>query len=151
MLIGEHARQCEAGGVKGRTEIDGENRIPLGDGELLERRHMLDAGIVDEHVEPAEAVKRHVDHAGDRVGLRHVGTRIGDRNAKIGVDRLLRRFDLLGLAEAVEHDSCACRRERAGDAETDAAGRAGHQRHLSFEGLSGRSLRLCHSFQPPAR
>ena len=62
--------------------------------------------------------------------LRHVGAGIVDANAVILGDAFARSFDLLRLAEAVQHYVRACAGERAGDAETDAAGRAGDRARL---------------------
>ncbi len=42
------------------------------------------------------------------------------------IDRLALLFDRLRLAETIQHHIHALGRERTGDAETDAAGRAGH-------------------------
>ena len=133
-FVGEHGGQREANGVEGGAQIDGENGVPLGDRERLQRGDMLDAGIVDQHIEPAEAIERHGDHFGDRVRLRHVGAGIGDRDAEIGAEGLLRRFDLVGLAEAVEHDCGARGGKRASDAKSNAAGESVTKATLSLSG-----------------
>ena len=54
----------------------------LAGGKVLDRRHVLDTGIVDEDVDPAEGFAAASDHFGDVSGLRHVGGRIGDRDAE---------------------------------------------------------------------
>ena len=59
---------------------------------------------------------------GNRVGLRHVGGGIGDRNAEIRADGLLGGLDLLWLAEPVEDNGRTGGREGAGDAKPDPAG-----------------------------
>jgi hypothetical protein len=56
------------------------------------------------------------------LGLGHVGVGIGHRNAEIGSDRLLRRFDSLGFAKAVEDHDRAGRSKRTRDAKPNAAG-----------------------------
>ena len=63
-------------GVLGEQERAGQqqrdDRLPALDRELLDRRHVLDAGVGDHHVEAAEALER----GGDRVGVR-LGRRSG--------------------------------------------------------------------------
>ena len=49
-----HARHGGADGVEGGGQIDGDDLVPLLDRELLDRRDVLDAGIVDEDVDGAE-------------------------------------------------------------------------------------------------
>ena len=75
---------------------------------------------------------------GDLAGLRHVGAEIERPDAEIPARcSRLGRADVLGPAEAVEDDFRAGRCERAGDAEADAARRAGDQRDLAGERGSG--------------
>ena len=45
-------------------------------GKVLDRRDMLDAGIVDQDVDGAEGLLGLPDHGDDLVGLGHVGRRI---------------------------------------------------------------------------
>ena len=54
-------------------------------------------------------------------------------NAVILGDAFSCRFDLLRLAEAVQHHVRTCAGERASDAKSDAAGRAGDQRDFALE------------------
>ena len=81
----------------------------------------------------AEHVDGLADHAFDRLGLAHVGRRIDDLG--VGALRQLRArlLDLQRLAEAVQHDVGARAREGFGDAEPDAAGRAGDDGGLARE------------------
>ena len=104
-------------------------------GKSCRRRHVLDAGIVDEDVEPAEFAQSCFDHRADRVRFRHVGGGVVDANVVILGDAFARSFNLLRLAEAVQHHVGASPGERAGDAETDAAGRAGDQRDFALQRL----------------
>ena len=110
-----------------------EDRVPFLDRKLVERRDMLNAGIVDEHVKPAMLGERCRDHLGDRLRLRHVGGRIADLDAEIGRDLVPGLGDLGGGAKAVQHDGRSGLGQRARDAEADAAGRAGDQRDLAGE------------------
>ena len=64
-----HAGHGGADGVEGGREVDGDDLVPLLGRELLDRGDVLDAGIVDEHVESAEARLRLADHGGDLIGL----------------------------------------------------------------------------------
>ena len=121
--------------MEGGGEIDGENRVPFRRREILQRRHVLDAGIVDEDIEPAEFAQSRFDHRADRVGARHVGGGVVDANVVILGDAFARSFNLLRLAETVQHYVGACAGERAGDAETDAAGRACDQRDFALQRL----------------
>jgi hypothetical protein len=41
--------------VKGRGQVDRQDRIPFLDREILDRRDMLDAGIVDQDIAAAPA------------------------------------------------------------------------------------------------
>src|SRR5436190_16174627 len=50
-----HGRQRDASRVKRSRQVDREDRIPFVDRKLLDRRDMLDAGVVDEQVDRAEA------------------------------------------------------------------------------------------------
>ncbi len=70
---GLHLRHHGADGVERRRQIDGENGVPLGDGERLDGLDVLDAGVVDQHIDLAEGRARGFDHGDHVVGLRHVG------------------------------------------------------------------------------
>src|SRR5256885_17068207 len=52
-----HLRYRYRNTVERRRQIDSQNCIPLGNRELINRRGELDAGIVDEGVEAAEALE----------------------------------------------------------------------------------------------
>jgi hypothetical protein len=113
--------------VEGGREIDGEDCVPLFHRKVLQRRHMLDPGIVHQDVEPAQRIERLLDHLPDRIRLRHVGARIGDLDIEFRGEFRLGVRDLLRLAKAVENNAGAGARERPGDAEPNAAGRTGDQ------------------------
>ena len=68
-----HRRHREAGGVEGRGQVDGDDRVPFLGREVLDRRDVLDAGIVDEDVGPAELVGAALHHRLDRRRVGHVG------------------------------------------------------------------------------
>ena len=56
-----HRRQCCGGRVECRGKVDRNDPVPLLDGELVNRRDMLDTGIVDENVDAAEFFYRDLD------------------------------------------------------------------------------------------
>ena len=99
--------------------------VPFLDREFLDRRDVLDAGIVDEHVDRAERLLGGLDHVGDLGRLGHVGGRIDRLDAEILLDAGALLLDRGLVAEAVDHHVGAVLGEGAGDAEADAGGRAG--------------------------
>jgi len=70
--------------VKRRRQIDRQDLVPFLGRELIERRDILNAGIVDQHIEPAMLGDRRRDHLRDRLGPGHVGIAIADLDAKFG-------------------------------------------------------------------
>src|SRR5215207_6240158 len=128
-----HRRHGKAGGVEGGGQVDGDDLVPPLNRELIDWRDVLDAGVVDEDVEPPEGLERQIDHALDRAGLRHVGRRIDRLYAVLRGDSRDDLADVVDIAEAVKHDGGAGLGERADDAEPDAAGRAGHDRDAAGE------------------
>ena len=109
-----HARHGGADGMKRRRQIDRDDLVPFLDREFLDRRDVLNAGIVDEDVERAESLLGRVDHVGNFGGLGHVGRRIGRLHAEILFDAGALFFDRGGIAEAIDGDVGALpRRERA--------------------------------------
>ena len=120
-----HAGHRGADGVERRRQVDGDDRVPLLDREFLDRRDVLDAGIVDQDVARAELLFGRLDHRGDLGRLGHVGRRIERLDAELLLDAGALLLDLGRSAEAVDHDVGAVLGERAGDAEPDAGGGAG--------------------------
>jgi hypothetical protein len=49
-----HARHRSADQVKGRAQIDGDDRVPFADRKILDLLDMLDAGIGHDHVDGTE-------------------------------------------------------------------------------------------------
>jgi len=47
--------------------------VPFLNRKLVKRRDMLNAGIVNEDIEPAELCNGYRDHLGNRLRSRHVG------------------------------------------------------------------------------
>ena len=96
---------------------------------------MLDAGVVDEDVERAEALFAGAHHGLDFGRLAHIGAVVVDLAA-----RACRTRDLgarrLHLAEAVEHQSRAGLGQRAGQPQADAAGGAGDEGRPALKGFA---------------
>jgi hypothetical protein len=53
-LLLAHAGHRQARGVERRAQVDGDDRVPAFGRKVLDRRHMLDAGVVDQDVDAAE-------------------------------------------------------------------------------------------------
>jgi hypothetical protein len=132
-----HARQHRPGQAGHADQHDLDQEIPLVDRELFQRRDMLQAGVVDQHVH----------RAGDR-GQRMGDAGIGGHVQHHGLGRAARGPDLRGdrrgtLGRQVADDQVvAGGRQLAGDAGADAAGRAGDEDVAHWGSFSGGSLRL---------
>ena len=92
-------------------------------------RHVLDAGVVDQDVDRTDRAHGVGHHVLDLGGLAHVGAVVADLAAE-GGDLALGRVD---VAEAIEHDVGALAGQHLGDAQADAAGRAGDEGGLSLQ------------------
>ena len=122
----------------GRGKIDGDDGVPLVGRKVLDRRDMLDAGVVDEDVDRTHLGFGVGDHRLDFGALGHVGRVVESLDPELLLD-----FDALGLdrrlvAEAVDDDIRAFLGERAGDRQPNAARRTGDkgmtfgERHRRF-------------------
>jgi hypothetical protein len=94
---------------------------------------VLDAGIVNEHVDAAKFFLRENNNLGDFARLHHIRGRIDSLYAEIVLDRRSLFLDVGRRTDAVEHDvgpgACEGTRTR----ETYAACRAGHDCRLTFQ------------------
>ena len=61
-----HRREREADRVERRRQVERQDRVPFVDRELVDRRDVLDAGVVDEDVDGAEFRERLAHHRLDR-------------------------------------------------------------------------------------
>ena len=116
-----------------RRQVDGDDRVPFVDGEILDVRHVLDAGIVDQHVDRAELLFRLRDHRVDLGRLGHVGARIDCLDAEFLLEPGAFFLDRGSVAEAVDDQIGAVLGHGAGDGQPDAGGGAGDQRGFAFE------------------
>ena len=128
-----HAGESGTNRVKCRRKVDRNDRIPLLDGEIFNWRDVLDARVVHEYVERAEALLRIADHCGDCVGFRHIRWRIGDLDLKFPFERLALRFDRTCVAEFVERDIGAGLGESPRGCRANAARRTGDEGRFPVE------------------
>ena len=77
---------------------------------------MLDAGVVDEEVDRPEFGERLLHHARNGFRAAHIRAVVDDAHAVLCRQLSAQPLDLGGVAEAVEHDVGASRREPRDDA-----------------------------------
>ena len=119
-----HLRQHGARGQEHAEHVHVEHLPPLVDVDLLERlRHErgVDAGVVDEPVDAAEAVEHGLRHR-RAVGL---GRDVDAQPERVAAVRGQLGRCLLGAAEVGDHDPRALVREAVGDRPADALRAAG--------------------------
>ena len=105
-------------------------------GNSLDRRDMLDAGIVDDDIDLAEPAYGALHHHMDGVATGHVGAVIGNIDIILIGERGALRLDLDRIAEAVQHDGRTGPCQALCDAKADAAGRTGNDGGFSLEGTA---------------
>ena len=96
--------------------------------ELGHRRHVLDAGVVDQDVDPAERVVRLGDQRPALLALGHVGLDVDDADPVLAGDPLGERVVLGPVGERVQHDVGAGAGQLLGDPEPDPGVRPGDHR-----------------------
>jgi hypothetical protein len=96
-----HARQRCADGVEVGRQVDGQDLFPLGHRELVHRRHVLDASVVDQDVDGAVPLLGFLHHARDLLGLSHVGHAVRHRHLEFVGQAGAQLLDLGRVAEAV--------------------------------------------------
>ena len=96
---------------------------------------MLEAGAVGQDVDRPELAHTRRDQFLDPRRVGEVGVGIGHLHAVPVGEPGPGAFDFLCVAQPVEHDGAAPRRERIRDGEPNAAGSARHQRGLVAEHL----------------
>ena len=136
---GLHGGQRQAGGVEGAGQVDGQDGIPFVDREVLDLGHVLDAGVVDQDVDAAEALGAKGHHGLDLVGAAHVGAVVVHRNSVglAGGGHL--GLGALRIAKTVQKDVGPLGCQRLCNPEADAAGGTCDQSCFALEHL--KSLR----------
>ena len=112
-------------------EVGVDHRVPFGGAELVRRLADIDAGIVDQNVEPAVLLRDAVDQRAAGFLVRHVDF----ANSALPPASLIcftARRALGGVAPGEHHDR-ARRRQPLGHAEPDAAIAAGDDRDAAGE------------------
>src|SRR5436309_9071114 len=144
-----HAAGGVPGAVEGALQVDGDDRVPLLLAHVEDHAVAQDAGAGDERIEAAPGLERRADDArgavpgGDRLG-------VGDGLAAGAADLLdhveggaARRRAAVERDAVVVHDHPrALGGEPDGDAPSDAAARAGHDRDAAGE-------HVCHECDLP--
>ena len=132
--------------VERRDEVDADDRLPFAGRELIDRRDVLNAGVVHQDVDRAELFVGFPDHRFDRSRIGHVGRVVAHGDAVLCLEPRPNRFDLIEASQAVQYDIRTRSSVFLGDAETDSAGGAGNERSLALEhrdtGQTLRSSRL---------
>ena len=101
--------------------------------KTFDRRGVLDAGIVHQHIHAAPGLLGFRDHGGNLVRLRHVGSGVSHLDAMALGEAGPQRLDLGRVAEAVHHQGGALLCQRRGDAEPDATRGARDDRDFSTQ------------------
>ncbi|MDB5693353.1 MAG: zinc metalloprotease, partial [Alphaproteobacteria bacterium] len=115
------------------AEVEGDDQIPFLRRELVDLRHMLHAGIVDEDVDRSELVRHLGHHRFDRFGFGEVGIAVDGVAAALMLEPGALPLHCGGIAETVDDEIRPLRGERLGDGEADAGGGAGDEGVLAFE------------------
>ena len=121
-----HLRHHRFDQVECGEQVDREDCVPFVVGKLLDRRDVLDAGVVDDDVDLAELGACQLGHRTNLVRTAHVGARVAHLHAVLALHFGTRELDLVGIAEAVQQDVGALFGQAAGDAQADPAGRPGN-------------------------
>ena len=124
-----HARDDGLAREEHARDVDVHHLAPLVERDLLERPHRergVEAGVVDEDVDPAAALERLRRHA---LGLLLGGDVDAEPDASFELGRRL-----LGPREIGDDDPRALTGETLGDRASDPLGAAGDDRNLAVEG-----------------
>ena len=108
--------------MEGAREIYRQNGVPLLNGKVLDRRDILNSGIVDENVNATEFLFRQRHHSADVIAIGHVGVAIDDLDIMPVGDVLADGLDLVRIAKSIEHDVGAASGQPARNTKADSAG-----------------------------
>ena len=113
----EHLRQHRTSGQEYCGQVDRDHGIPALDREFVHWRNMLDARVVDEHVDASELARRMLDQPRGSAGLERSAALKATRTPWVFGDLLAQLLDRCGIAEAVDHEIGARSGKRARDPE----------------------------------
>src|ERR1700753_1073243 len=120
-----HRGQYGTNGVKGRRLVDRDDLVPFFQGEFVDRGDILDAGIVDEHIDRSELAFGIRYHRRNLRRLRHVGWRIEYLYLELAGDSCAFTRDTGCGPETVDHDIHALGCKGSCNAQPDTAGGSG--------------------------
>ena len=107
---------------EGAFEVEVEDGVVVGFGDVPEVSAFLDAGVVDEDVAAAELIPGGVDEGLAAGGFGDVGLHGDGLSASLGGDLFLGIFGAFGVAVVVDDEGCAFAGEADGDGLADAGG-----------------------------
>jgi len=87
---------------------------------------VLNAGIVDEHIDRTKLFMRGIDEIGNLVRFRHICRVVEHAPATFGFQQEAEFFNFVFVAEAIQHDIRALPRKSLCDAKADATCGACH-------------------------
>src|SRR5438105_9058876 len=122
---------------KDAVEIGGHHLAPLLVGDFSRVAAFVDAGVVNQDVQPFKALYYGRHHGVDGVAVRDVGE-MGQRELR---RQILRDFGQRHFVAIHQSDTSAFGREASRGGLANTGGGAGHDDDLSFKALHGRSFR----------
>ena len=80
----EHLAQRGPDRQKGCRQIDGNDRIPAIQRKFLDRRGVLDTGVIHQDIDAAELVRGQLDHARNIGWASHIGRAVAHAHPAVG-------------------------------------------------------------------
>src|SRR5215208_714127 len=139
LVVGQESLDRFSCAQERAPQVDREDLVEVRGVELLGRSRELDAGVVDENVEAAEALGRLADHAHGVVLAGHVALDEDVADAVLlnlahaGMHLLLGPCRLVGRGQVVDGDVGAMRGEAHGDRLPDPGRATGYQQILALQ------------------
>ena len=114
--------------MKGAAQVNGDDGVPALHREVLDPRHVLDAGVVDQNIHPAKLRRGKFQHVFNFGRFAHVSAVVSHFDAQC------RDFGLgaFNVSKTVEHDVGTLGGQGFGQPQTDAAGGSGDERCFTF-------------------
>ncbi len=126
--LGLDDRDDQLGAVDHPAEVDGHGLVPAVELRVVGGPAAVHAGVVAEHVDPAEDGQRLLHRRLEVAAFSHIGAYEGDR--VVALERGLRLLDVLHVPVG-DHDFHPFGKEGADHAKADPVGAAGDEGHLS--------------------